>query len=927
MKKSLLILLALLTSTVALAQTGGVQGKVVSRMGREAVGGTRVTVMPGEVQATTDNEGRFELSGLDAGEYELSFEALDFEPLNLIVRVDDTIRDINLVILAPEVPQSVIDEASFADFDADFESSGSDGASAPTSLSASRDVFSNVASYRFSEMRFNTRGYDSQYQDIYLNGMRFNDALTGFGPWSLWTGLNDATRNQNVTTGLTMSDFGLGGVAGTTNINARASQLRQGLNTGFVTSNQMYRFRVMATYASGLLDNGWSYAFSVSTRQGRPDYVDGVYYNTFAYFGSVEKILNPQHRLGFTIMGSPTQRGAQQASTQEAYDLVGSNYYNPNVGYQRGKIRNTRVRNYHEPIAMLTYTFDITDRTQLNVATALRFGQNGYSALTWYGGPDPRPDYYRNLPSYVTMNADAEDVNVTAAELADRWMHNVGGTRYFDFDQMYKDNRENRREEDEIYGVDGSRAIYMIEERHTDQLDWNFATQFSHLFRNNTRLNGGLALRANRTAYYSEVKDLLGADYWADVDKFAERDFPDEVSVQNDLDYYDTHGHARAAKEGDKYSYNYRAHVRSGNLWGAYNARFGGFTMNVGGEIGGEMMWREGIWRKGLFPDNSKGKSEQLDYLTYKLKGNFEYVFNANHSLSASVVYLADAPTFQTAFVSPRTRNSVTPGLSTEKVFGLDATYEMRYGDLKLRASGYYTKMTDGSRVISFYDDSYGSFVNFVMSGIDKRYYGVEFAAQVPIYMGISAVGAVSWGEYTYDSNPYFEQFVDNKAESLGADIVYWKGMRIESTPQLAATVGLSYRSPRNLFASVNVNYYDNMYLSMNPLYRTDGVILPMMVGTDDIKNLRTQEKFDGAFTLSASIGKNWRFMNKYTLGVSLEMKNILNSQNIKTGGYEQMRLQWVGGSSSNPERYKKFDPKYFYMIGTNYYLNIYFRF
>ena len=50
-------------------------------------------------------------------------------------------------------------------------------------------------------------------------------------------------------------------------------------------------------------------------------------------------------------MGAPTERGAQQASTQEAYDLVGNNYYNPNWGYQDGKMRNARVRNSHEPIA------------------------------------------------------------------------------------------------------------------------------------------------------------------------------------------------------------------------------------------------------------------------------------------------------------------------------------------------------------------------------------------------------------------------------------------------------------------------------------------------------------------------------------------------------------------------------------------------
>jgi len=40
----------------------------------------------------------------------------------------------------------------------------------PTSLSASKDIFNNIASYKFSEMRFNVRGYDSQYQDVYMNG-------------------------------------------------------------------------------------------------------------------------------------------------------------------------------------------------------------------------------------------------------------------------------------------------------------------------------------------------------------------------------------------------------------------------------------------------------------------------------------------------------------------------------------------------------------------------------------------------------------------------------------------------------------------------------------------------------------------------------------------------------------------------------------
>ena len=67
-----------------------------------------------------------------------------------------------------------------------------------------------------------------------------------------------------------------------------------------------------------VLDNGWSYALSFSTRQGGNSYVDGVYYNTYAYFGSVEKLLGyrQNHRLGLTVMAAPSERSAPSPAKQ-----------------------------------------------------------------------------------------------------------------------------------------------------------------------------------------------------------------------------------------------------------------------------------------------------------------------------------------------------------------------------------------------------------------------------------------------------------------------------------------------------------------------------------------------------------------------------------------------------------------------------------
>ena len=76
-------------------------------------------------------------------------------------------------------------------------------------------------------------------------------------------------------------------------------------------------------------------------------------------------------------MASPTERGAQNASTQEVYDLMGDNMYNANWGWYNGAIRNARVRRTHEPIAILKYDYTPSDRFNLAATVLYRFGKNG----------------------------------------------------------------------------------------------------------------------------------------------------------------------------------------------------------------------------------------------------------------------------------------------------------------------------------------------------------------------------------------------------------------------------------------------------------------------------------------------------------------------------------------------------------------------
>ncbi len=979
-KKVLLTIAALLCSVAMFAQSdfGGVKGKVVNRAGRAPIAGAELVLSQnGEIVASakTDAEGSFLVEGLQNGIYDLKVTASGFLDANVNVTVEGYIKDLIFVGMVLEQIVADVDDSNFAEFD--MEDSGFEDA--PSILFESNDPFTSIASFGFSSIRFKNRGYTNESQDVYLSGIRMNDAITGYSPYSLWSGLNEATRSKESTVGIEASNYGFGGYNGVTNIHGTPSSVRPGWRFSALTNSALYRLRLMATYASGELDNGWSYAFNVSARIGGNDWVKGVYYRNFAYYAGVEKKFNDGHRLSLVTFAAPGQRGAQNASTQEVYDMMGDNMYNSNWGYQNGKVRNARVRKTFEPVTFLKYSY-ADDDIEASATLMWRTGKNGYTAMDWYDAPDPRPDYYRNLPSYFYMedpDYDRQNYQKYAWAL-DTWQHQLPQYTHLNWDRLYHVNSGNFDE------VGLRRSKYVIEERRVDQNDVHLATNLKWNISKNITAAGGMTLRWNRTEYYKVLDDLLGGNYFINIDSFAERDYAaNPAMVQNDLDYYMQKGSAPIITEGQKYGYDYYANVFDERFWGKLAFDFGGFKANIAVEGGYNEFYRDGLMRKGLFAGldengkeivvdgknlttydasgkviTSKGKSEVQNFWTYSAKLGLQYHFGGGHRVYANGGYFNDAPTFSQSFISPRTRNSVVPNLETIKTVSADLNYQYSNNGYNVRVTGFYTKIMDQSDMMSFYDDSQNSFTNFAMSGIDQRHAGVELGFKIPFFLqGLSLEGAFSWGEYIYTSAPRMTQTIDNSAEVVADNAlvpfwashpvfkknvvdgktVYetdaegdyvvdrWQKHYVPSTPQLAANLGFNYRTNSYWFFEIDAQYFANSYLDMNPLYRTDMAVAgPDGIATPvEIEYMAAQEKFDPVFLLNASVGKSWYIDRKYNFGFSLNLQNITNNKCVKTGGYEQTRLI----DSKSAERYYRFDSKYFYMQGINYMLNLYFRF
>ncbi|NDA63592.1 MAG: hypothetical protein EBX50_16395, partial [Chitinophagia bacterium] len=181
--------------------------------------------------------------------------------------------------------------------------------------------------------------------------------------------------------------------------------------------------------------------------------------------------------LDLTVFGAPTRLGRSTPSVEQFYLLAGTNFYNPSWGWQDGKKRNANVNEFHTPVIILSHEWKIKDNITLETTGSFLFGTNNSSALDWNNAPDPRPDFYRYLPTFIEDSAlRVEAFNLYA---------NNKDLMQINWDRMYQANRaslETIQDADGIPGnqVTGKRARYIVEDRVIDNKRATFYTNYNH---------------------------------------------------------------------------------------------------------------------------------------------------------------------------------------------------------------------------------------------------------------------------------------------------------------------------------------------------------------------------------------------------------------------------------------------------------------
>lgn len=920
MKKLVISTLFVMQVCFVFAQTAtGISGKVVDSKTQKPLQNVIASIQNTNLTQLTDANGKFSFNNVVVGVQLLQIKTQGYkDQLIQIEIIQGKILDLGVVVLEEDIvqdqQQSVI---NIPDSDLGDESNSSE--STTSLLQSSKDAFLQAAAYNFGQARFSVRGIDNEYSNVMINGVSMNRVGDGRPQYGDWGGLNDATRNQEFTNGSAPSDYVFGGIAGTQEINTRASIYRPGTRISFLNTNTNYSFRTMGTHASGMNKDGWAYVVSAGRRWAQEGYFEGTSYSANSLFASVEKKFNENHSLNFTSIYAQNKRGKNSPNTDEQNDLVGIKY-NSYWGNQDGRRRNSRMKKTEEPLLMLTHFWKLNSKTNINTTVSYQIGQIGNSRLDYTKENNPDPTYYTKLPSYYANRFNSDGVYVGDTpdniEFATTAKNNFIQNHQLDWTGIYTTNTNSL--------ANGSKVV-LYEDRNDENIA-TFNTNLSTKLSDNILMTAGINYLNSKTKNFKNMLDLLGGTYYTDINTFGLTFDQEQSDLNNPL---------RQVGVGDKYGYNYVIDATKLDAFTQFKFVYKKIDFYLAESFSRSGYQRDGLYKNGYYPTNSYGKSEKVTFDNFGFKGGMTYKITGRQFLDFNGIYMSKAPNTKDVFPNARVNNTITDGITNETIKGVDASYIIKAPKFKARFTGYFSETLNSTDINFYYADGLGGnnqFVSEIVTGINKKNRGIETGLEYQITSTIKLTGVAAYGEYTITNNPD----VNLANDTSGGVTPYGKaslaGYRQSGMPQQAYSFGIEYRDPKFWWIGANANYLADNYLDVSVIKRTDNYKDPAnndLVTYD--KNVAAaylkQEKFDSFFLFNLVGGKSWK-IKKNTLGLFANVNNVLDIT-YKTGGFEQSRnasyqQDYQDHQSNGPG---VFAPKYFYGYGRTYSVNIYLTF
>jgi len=463
--------------------------------------------------------------------------------------------------------------------------------------------------------------------------------------------------------------------------------------------------------------------------------------------------------------------------------------------HKDGAIEYVRKNYYHKPQAILNHFWTINQQTSLLTALYASIGTGGGTGS--YGNTDKfYGDYLRN--------------------------------GQVDFDRIVDENA--------ALGDLGSESILRSS---VNNHNWyGILSTLNHKW-GDLSINGGFDGRYYKGEHYRIVTDLLGGEYFLDVNRNYNK--PNNVAKVGDkIDYYDD---GEVLWAGIFAQAEYTLGDLSAFVAGSFSDKmyrridyFNYFNDKLKKQLLGDATLRQeyiDLLGEATY-DNAMSINQATNWTTYlglSIKGGANYNINDNHNVFLNTGFFARQPDFNATYLNYQ--NILNEDAKNEKVFSFELGYGFNARVLRANLNVYYTKWLDKTFIRTSsqtHPDGSVDYFTANILGVDAIHKGVELDLIYSPFPRLNILGMLSLADWRWLNDLEDVKLFDDNQVEVGSYDLYLADVHVGDAAQTTFAIGLDYELMKGFKIGMDYNYYDRLFAEFDPLSRTSAP-------EDDAKN------------------------------------------------------------------------------------------
>jgi hypothetical protein len=390
----------------------------------------------------------------------------------------------------------------------------------------------------------------------------------------------------------------------------------------------------------------------------------------------------------------------------------------------------------------------------------------------------------------------------TAGRNLELFKNRIGGSdQPVDLDNIVAVNRAN--------GALGSEAI--LRASRNDHEWYGILSTFKTELAEGLDLIAGVDIRSYVGKHYREVTDLLGGQYYLDVDSDGESNNVNRTGTD-------------AIQVGDKMGYNNDGNVGWLGFFAQLEYTLDDFNAFVSTSFQNSSYQRVDYFQYDLSTEAGRdiATTDKVNLQGYSIKGGANFKIDDVQNVFANIGYFERPANFDSVFLGFGNTN-INVDAENEKVFSLELGYGLRGEKFAANINLYRTQWNDRSFSRNIRADlTVAGSEEFTANllGVNALHQGVEFDFTYKHSNKLNFTGMFSLGDWTNDNDLIDVAIFDQDQNQRGTIDLLVKGLKVSDAAQTTAALGMLYKFWDKTSITVDYNYFADLYSRLDVLDR-----------------------------------------------------------------------------------------------------------